>query len=87
MQLDVVCVGTRAHGREDADLADEDEELAERAEARIGQTLCREYRIERVLGVGRMAFVCVGAHRDGRFPIKAPRGPIGARRLMKATAQ
>lgn len=37
-----------------------------RARARVGQTLCGRYRIERVLGVGGMAFVYLATHRNGR---------------------
>lgn len=47
-------------------MSDVDDELAERARARVGQTLCGKYRIERVLGVGGMAFVYVATHRNGR---------------------
>lgn len=53
MQLDVVYVSC-ARAREGEDLSDVDEELAERAKARIGRTVCGKYRIERVLGVGGM---------------------------------
>ena len=36
------------------------------AERRIGTTICGKWRLEKLLGVGGMAAVYVGAHRIGR---------------------
>lgn len=47
-------------------MSEVDEELAQHAAARIGQTLARKYHVERVLGVGGMAVVYVATHRNGR---------------------
>jgi serine/threonine-protein kinase len=52
-------------------MSETDDDLAKRAQARVGQMLCRKYRIERVLGIGGMAFVYVAKHRNGhRVAIK-----------------
>lgn len=45
---------------------DRDQELLHRAQLRVGTTLARKYRVERVLGVGGMASVYEAVHRNGR---------------------
>lgn len=42
-----------------------DDDLTRMAEARVGRTMCEKYRLERLLGVGGMAAVYVGRHRNG----------------------
>lgn len=42
------------------------DELASRALSRVGATLCGRYRLVRLVGVGGMAAVYAGLHRNGR---------------------
>lgn len=46
-------------------MSDDDDRLAQ-AQKRVGALLCDKYRVERVLGVGGMATVYAGMHRNGR---------------------
>jgi serine/threonine-protein kinase len=48
-----------------------DEEIVQRAEARLGSVLRGKYRLDRVLGIGGMATVYAATHRNGNeFAVK-----------------
>jgi serine/threonine protein kinase len=52
-------------------MSGEDEEVVERANARIGTLLMGKYTIDRVLGIGGMATVYAATHRNGKeFAVK-----------------
>ena len=45
--------------------SDQDESFRRRLELRIGSTLCSKYTLDKLLGVGGMASVYRGTHRNG----------------------
>ena len=47
-------------------MADSDDELRARADARVGTVLRGKYTVERVIGIGGMASVYAALHRNGR---------------------
>ncbi|MBX3229104.1 MAG: serine/threonine protein kinase [Labilithrix sp.] len=47
-------------------MADSDDELRARAEARVGTVLREKYTVEEIIGVGGMASVYAASHRNGR---------------------
>lgn len=52
-------------------MSETEDELLARAQKRVGTTLCGKYVVERVLGIGGMASVYAGKHRNGhRLAIK-----------------
>ena len=61
-----------------------DEELIERANARLGMVLKGKYTLDRVLGTGGMATVYAGTHRNGKeFAIKVLHAELSMRSDMR----
>src|ERR1700722_9088593 len=61
-----------------------DEELIERANARLGVVLKGKYTLDRVLGTGGMATVYAGTHRNGKeFAIKVLHAELSMRSDMR----
>ncbi len=61
-------------------MAATDEELVERANARVGALLKGKYTLDRVLGIGGMATVYAGTHRNGKqFAIKVLHADLSMR--------
>jgi serine/threonine protein kinase len=65
-------------------MAAADEELVERAKARVGALLKGKYTLDRVLGTGGMATVYAGTHRNGKeFAIKVLHAELSMRSDMR----
>src|SRR5580704_369198 len=61
-------------------MAAADEDLVERANARLGVVLKGKYSLDRVLGIGGMATVYAGTHRNGKqFAIKVLHADLSMR--------
>jgi serine/threonine protein kinase len=65
-------------------MAAADEDLVERANARVGALLKGKYTLDRVLGTGGMATVYAGTHRNGKeFAIKVLHAELSMRSDMR----
>ena len=61
-----------------------DEDLAERANARLGALLKGKYTLDRVLGSGGMATVYAATHRNGKeFAVKVLHADLSMRTDMR----
>jgi serine/threonine-protein kinase len=66
-------------------MSEVDEELAARAQARLGTVLLGKYHLDRVLGIGGMATVYAATHRNGsEFAVKVLHPDLSLRSEIRA---